>query len=106
LRSVIPYLPEDGSLYQQYFDVLDNIKQDSSKEEIVRMFCEKGNVTNKLAVFLFKAVEGIEVDIETSISLLHIKKVMPKSSDIDYIFSSVAKKIKSDYEYERVMKAK
>lgn len=103
LRATMKYVQEDESLMKDYFAVLEKIDHDSGKDEIVRMFCEKGPISHKLAVNLFNAVEDIEVDIETATSLLNIKKVMPKDADLDYIYNSVAKKMESDYEYERAM---
>ena len=68
------------------------------------MFCERDKLDKRTVVYLLKAVEDIEVDIEKATSLMNIKKVMPKGDDeLTYIFNSVADDIKSDYEYERAM---
>lgn len=103
LRATIPYVQEDESLMKEFFAVLEKVDQDSGKEEIIRTFCEKGAISNKLAVYLFKMVEDIEVDIETATSLQYISKAMPKDSNLEFIYSSVANKMESDYEYERAM---
>lgn len=103
LRTTINYIKEDETLANEYFDVLEKIDHDSGKEEIIRMFCEKGNISKTLAVNLFKVVEDIDVDIETATSLININKAMPKDADLDYIYNSIAKKMESDYEYERAM---
>lgn len=106
LREAIAYLPADGSLYKDFFDVLERVDHDSGKEEVVRMFCERGKVDAKLAVYLLAVVEDMEVDVERATSMILIHSCMPKDENLDYIFDSVAKKIESDYEYEKVMLAK
>ncbi|MBN1988831.1 MAG: hypothetical protein JW783_05535 [Bacteroidales bacterium] len=106
LREAIPYLPADGSLHKDFFDVLERVDHDSGKEEIVRMFCERGNVDAKLAVYLLAVVEDMEVDVERATSMILIYRSMPKDENLDYIFDSVAKKMESDYDYEKVMIAK
>jgi hypothetical protein len=103
LRTTIPYIQEDESLMKEFFAVLEKIDQDSGKEEVIRTFCEKGKISNKLTVYLFKMVEDIEVDIETATSLQYISKSMPKDQDLEFIYSSIANKMESDYEYERAM---
>lgn len=103
LRATLKYVKEDESLMKDYFAVLEKIDQNSCKEEIIRIFCEYGSISNKLTVYLFKMVEDIQVDIETATSLLYIRKAMPKDSNLEYIYSSIAKKMESDYEYERAM---
>ena len=106
LRATLKYVAEDESLMKDYFAVLEKIDQNSGKEEIIRTFCEKGNISNKLTVYLFKMVEDIQVDIETATSLLYIRKAMPADSNLEYIYGSIAKKMESDYEYERAMTMK
>ena len=86
--------------------MLDRVDHDSGKEEVVRMFCERGKVDAKLAVYLLAVVEDMEVDVERATSMILIHSCMPKDENLDYIFDSVAKKIESDYEYEKVMLAK
>lgn len=104
LRGIIKDLPTDAEVMQYFFDALDEIDHDSGKEEIIRMFCERGKLDKRTVVYLLKTVEDIEVDIERATSLMNIKKVMPKGDDeLTYIFNSVADDIKSDYEYERAM---
>jgi len=103
LRELIDDLPNDPDVLRYFFDVLDEIDHDSGKEEIIRMFCEKGKLDKRTAVYLLKAVEDIEVDIEKASSLQLIKKAMPNDDELTYIFKSVADEIKSDYEYERAM---
>jgi len=104
LREVIKDLPNNPEVIKAFFDALDEIDHDSGKEEIIRMFCERGKLDKRTVVYLLKAVEDIEVDIEKATSLMNIKKVMPKGDDeLTYIFNSVADDIKSDYEYERAM---
>ncbi len=104
LRMLIKDLPNDPEVVKYFFDALDEIDQNSSKEEIIRMFCERGKLDKRTIVYLLKTVEDIDVDIEKATSLMNIKKVMPKGDDeLTYIFNSVADDIKSDYEYERAM---
>ena len=104
LRMIIKELPNDIEVVKQFFDALDEIDHDSAKEEIIRMFCERGSVDKRTVVYLLKAVEDIEVSVEKATALINIKKVMPTDDDeITYIFNSVADDIKSDYEYERAI---
>ncbi len=104
LRAVIKDLPSDPAVLDAFFEALEEIDHDSGKEEIIRMFCERDKLDKRTVVYLLKAVEDIEVDIEKATSLMNIKKVMPKGDDeLTYIFNSVADDIKSDYEYERAM---
>lgn len=106
LRNIIPNLPNDPDVLDAFFDALDEIDQidnNSINEEIIRMFCDKGKLDKRTTVYLLKAVEDIDVDIEKATSLINIKKVMPNDDEIKVIFKSVADDIKSDYEYERAM---
>lgn len=104
LRNVIDDLPNDPDVLRYFFDALDEIDHNSSKEEIIRLFCQRGNIDKRTAVYLLKTVEDIEVDVEKATSLRNIKKVMPSGDDeLTYIFKSVADEIKSDYEYERAL---
>ncbi len=103
LRMLIKDLPNDPDVLRYYFDALDEIDHASGNEEIIRMFCEKGKLDKRTTVYLLKAVENIDVDIEKATSLQNIKRVMPKDDELTYIFNSVADEIKSDYEYERAM---
>ncbi len=103
LRATIKDVPSDPSVLDAFFETLEEIDHDSGKEEIIRMFCEKGKLDKRTVVYLLKAVEDIEVDIEKATSLYRIKQVMPKDDELKYIFNSVADDIKSDYEYERAM---
>ncbi|MBU8891204.1 MAG: hypothetical protein KOO66_00375 [Bacteroidales bacterium] len=105
LRTMIKDLPSDPDVLEAFFEALEEIDHNSGKEEIIRMFCEKGNLDKRTIVYLLKTVEDIDVDIEKATSLMKLKKVMPKGDDeLTYIFNSVADEIKSDYEYERAMK--
>lgn len=103
LRDVIPNLPNDPDVLEAFFDALDEIDHNSGKEEIIRMFCDKGKLDKRTTVYLLKVVEDIDVDIEKATSLMNIKKVMPNDDEIKVIFKSVADDIKSDYEYDRAM---
>jgi len=103
LRATIKDVPADPTVLDAFFETLEEIDHDSGKEEIIRMFCEKGKLDKRTVVYLLKAVEDIEVDIEKASSLMRIKQVMPKDDELKYIFNSVADDIKSDYEYERAM---
>lgn len=104
LRELIRDMPSDPDVVKYFFDALDEIELNSVKEEIIRMYCERGNVDKRTVVYLLKAVEDIELGVGKATALINIKKVMPKGDDeITYIFNSVASDIKSDYEYERAM---
>ncbi len=104
LRAVVKDIPNNPDVLEAYFEALEEIDHNSGKEEIIRMFCERGNLDKRTVVYLLKAVEDIDVDIEKATSLKNIKKHMPKGdSEITYIFNSVADEIKSDYEYERAV---
>jgi len=103
LRATIKDVPADPSVLDAFFEALEEIDHNSGKEEIIRMFCEKGKLDKRTAVYLLKTVEDIDVDIEKASSLMRIKQLMPKDDELKYIFNSVADDIKSDYEYERAM---
>ncbi len=94
----------DDDVRNAFFEALEEIDHNSGKEELIRMFCERKKLSDKTIIELLKTAEDIEVDIETSTSLLRIKEIMPKqNSEIKYIYKSVASDMESDYEYERVM---
>ena len=104
LKAVIKDISNNPDVLEAYFDALEEVDQNSSTEEIIRMFCEKSKLDKRTVVYLLKAIEDIDVDIEKATSLKNIKKHMPKGdSEITYIFNSVADEIKSDYEYERAI---
>jgi hypothetical protein len=104
LRELIQDLPNDPEVIKYFFDALDEIDHNSGKEEIVRLFCERGNLDKRTVVYLLKVTEDIELGVGKATALLNIKKFMSKGDDeINYIFKSVANDIRSDYEYERAM---
>jgi hypothetical protein len=105
LREAIPLLPADGSLHKEFFDALERIDHVSGKEEIVRMFCQKWKLDQKLTVHLLSVVEDMEVDVEKATSLILIHKNMPKDDNLKYIFDSTTKRIQDDYDYEKVILA-
>ena len=101
-------MPHDAELVEAFFDALDDIDKDhnSSKEELIRMFCEQGKLNSETIAFLLKTTQTITVDIEKATSLIQISKVMPKKNkELKILFENVASEIKSDYEYERLLKS-
>lgn len=103
LKASIKDMPDDPAVLDAFFEALEEIDHNSGKEEIIRMFCEKGKLDKRTIVYLLKTVEDIDVDVEKATSLQQIKKVMPKDDELTYIYKSVADEIKSDYEFERAM---
>lgn len=114
LRNLVGFTTNDNKYFDlinkdeevrvAFFEALEEIDHNSGKEELIRMFCEKKNLEDKTIIELLKTAEDIDVDIETSTSLLRIKEIMPKqNSEIKYIYKSVASDMNSDYEYERAM---
>lgn len=103
LRAVVNDMPNDPIVIKAFFEALEKIDHNSAKEEMIRMFCEKGKLDIKTTVYLLKTVEDIDVDIEKASALRNIKKHMPKDDELNYIFNSIADDIKSDYEYERAI---
>ena len=104
LRELMKDLPNNADVIKYFFDALDEIDHNSGKEEVIRMFCERGKIDKRTIVYLLKTVEDIELGVGKATALINIKQVMPKGDDeITYIFNSVANDIKSDYEYNRAM---
>jgi hypothetical protein len=104
LRAVVKDLPNEPAVLEAFFEALEEVDHNSGKEEIIRMFCQKGKLDKRTTVYLLKAVDDIDVDVEKATSLIRIKEVMPKNdSEITVIFNSIADDIKSDYEYERAL---
>lgn len=108
LRKAFYKMPHESDLIEAYFDVLDDIENDhnSSREELIRMFCEQGKPSNETIAFLLKTARNITVDIEKATSLIQISKVMPRNNkELEILFENVADEIESDYEYERLIKS-
>lgn len=103
LRAALNSMPSDPDVLEAFFETLEEIDHNSAKEEIIRMFCQKGKLDKRTTVYLLKTVEDIDVDVEKAASLQRIKKVMPKDDELTVIYNSIADEIKSDYEYERAM---
>ncbi len=108
LRDAFYKMPHKTDLIEAFFDVLDDIENDhnSSKEELIRLFCEEGTPDNETIAYLLKTIKTISVDIEKATSLIQISKIMPKDNkQLDILFENVADDIESDYEYERLIKS-
>lgn len=108
LREAFYKMPHESDLIEAYFDALDDIENDhnSSKEELIRMFCEQSKPSKETIAFLLKTARNITVDIEKATSLIKISKVMPKNNkELKILFENVAEEIESDYEYERLIKS-
>lgn len=104
LREFAGKLPNDPIVMDAYFEALEEIEQNSTYNEVIRMFCESGKLNKRITVYLLKAAEEIDVDVEKAVALMNIKEAMPANdSEIKVIFTSIADEIKSDYEYDRVM---
>jgi hypothetical protein len=104
LRAVVNDLPSEPAVLEAFFEALEEVDHNSGKEEIIRMVCQKGKLDKRTTVYLLKAVDDIDVDVEKASSLIRIKEVMPKNdNEITLIFNSIADDIKSDYEYERAL---
>jgi len=108
LREAFHKMPHETDLIEAFFDVLDDIENDhnSSREELIRMFCEQSKPSNETIAFLLKTARTITVDIEKATSLIQISKVIPKNNkELKILFENVADEIESDYEYERLIKS-
>ncbi|MCK4663879.1 MAG: hypothetical protein KAT68_13505 [Bacteroidales bacterium] len=105
LRASINQLPDDEEVTERFFYALEKVGYNSTIEEVSRLLCEKENLSKKTIIKIMESTEEIDVDIEVASVLLNVKKIMPKDdSEILYVYKTIAKNIKSDYEYEKVMK--
>lgn len=106
LRSAIPQLIDNEKVVYAYFDALDVIDQNSTREEVLRMLCQKKGISNNILMNIMRSTEGIEVDIEVAAVLTEVKKVMPKDQELIFVFNTLAKDIESEYEFNQLAEIK
>ena len=108
LRATIDQLPNDNRVLEYFFDVVDEMDQNSTIEEILRLLCQqKSLVSNKdFIVKIIEASEIIDVDIETASVLLDVAQILPKDqNDLIYVYKSAAKTINSEYLLNKVLQS-
>ncbi|MFC2138097.1 hypothetical protein ACFLTE_07990 [Bacteroidota bacterium] len=106
LRATINQLPNDNRVLEYFFDVVEEMDQNSTIEEILRLLCkQKSLASNKdFIVKIIEASEIIDVDIETASVLLNVADILPKGqNDLSYVYKSAAKTIKSEYLINKVL---
>ncbi len=97
-------MPQNTKLVDNLFDVLEEVKFDSSFEEIIRLYCEREDLEITTIIYLLNGVEEIEFDAEKVTSLQAILKVIPKDNkELIGLYISVAEDIKTEYNYNRAM---
>ena len=105
LRQVIQQFPLAESNYNQFFQVVERMDQNSTIEELLRMIIDHPVVNNKLLIKVMESNQRIDVDIEKAAILVRMSPQIPTNdSSVQYIFKSMAKELDSEYEKNRVLK--
>nr|WP_321408915.1 hypothetical protein [uncultured Carboxylicivirga sp.] len=105
LRQVIQQFPLTDSNYNQFFQIIERMDQNSTIEELLRMVIDHPVLNDKLLIKVMECNQRIEVDVEKAAILVRISPHIPgKDSSVQYIFQSMTKELESEYEKNRVLK--
>ena len=105
LRQVIKQFPLSTYNYDQFFQVIGRMDQNSTIEELLRLIIARPELNDQLIVKVIEATQQIDVDIEKSALMVRLTPHLPaKNSSVTYIFKSLTKDLESEYEKNRVLK--
>ncbi len=105
LRQVIQQFPLSNNNYDQFFQVIERMDQNSTIEELLRMVIDNPSINDQILIKVMECSQRIEVDVEKASLLVRISPQIPgKDSSVKYIFKSMAKELDSEYEKNRVFK--
>lgn len=105
LRDVLTGMPNERVLWDEFFDIVNDMDQNSTIEEILRLILQRDELA-KEEYFILKAIEAtdrIDVDIETASVLTGLKYYNPKSGSQSLAYEYAAKDMKSDYLKRKVL---
>ncbi|OQX97574.1 MAG: hypothetical protein B6I20_12335 [Bacteroidetes bacterium 4572_117] len=103
LREFIKQLPEDEQIRNSFFETVDKIDLNSTREELLRNVCMRDDLSKEDLINIIKATDGIDVDVEKSSILLRVKPLIDKNdSESIFVFNTFAKKIELEYEFNKI----
>ncbi len=99
LRACLKNLPNDEALLDDFFDIIDDMDQNGTIEELLRLVMAREDIAKNEFVIIrvIEATKNIDVDIEKATVLLSIKNYNPNSTNQSMAFEYAAKEISSDY---------
>lgn len=105
LRACLKNLPNDEALLDDFFDIVDNLNQNSTIEELLRLVVARDELAKSeyVTIRVIEASKKIDVDIETASVLLSLKYYNPKSTNQSLAYEYAAKEIRSDYLKRKVL---
>lgn len=105
LREVIKQFPLSSYNYDQFFQVISRMDQNSTIEELMRLVIARPEMNDQLTIKVIEATQQIDVDVEKSAVLLRLTPYLSsENSSVTYVFKSLAKDLESEYEQNRVLK--
>lgn len=105
IRASLLNIPNNKEVHDQLFDALEEIDHNSGREEIIRLITSDKIITDNLGILKMLRIAGkIDAEIEKSISLVHIAKILPsKNEEVSYLYKRLADELESEYEYDRAI---
>ena len=103
LREFLKQLPEDETVRNKYFETVNRIEFNSTREEILRLTLERRDLSKQDIINIIKATEGIDVDVEKTAVLLRVKPfIKKKDTETRFVFNTYAKRIELEYEFNKL----
>jgi hypothetical protein len=104
LRELTSQFPLNAYNTDLYFDLIREMDQNATIEETLREVINQPNLSNEMVVKIIESLENITVDVEKSSILLRLSPHINQSdATLLYIYKSMAGKLESDYEKNRVL---
>jgi hypothetical protein len=102
--EIIKQMPEDKELRGKFFEVVDRIEFNSTREEVLRTLCKRKDLSKEDLINIIKATDGIDVDVEKTAVLLRVKPLIDKNdTESVFVFNTYAKKIELEYEFNKIV---
>ena len=103
LREFVKQLPKDETVRNKFFETVNRIEFNSTREEILRLTLERNDLSKQDIINIIKATEGIDVDVEKTAVLLRVKPfIKKKDTDLRFVFNTYAKRIELEYEFNKL----
>jgi len=105
LRQIIKQFPLSTYNYDQFFQVISRMDQNSTIEELLRLVIDRPELNEQLIVKVIEATQQIDVDVEKAALMVRLTPHLPaENSSVTYIFKSLTKDLDSEYEKNRILK--
>ena len=103
LREFVKQLPDDERARNKFFETVNRIEFNSTREEILRLTLERNDLKKQDIINIIKATKGIDVDVEKTAVLLRAKPfIKKKDTETRFVFNTYAQKIELEYEFNKL----